>query len=106
MEIHLAFGDIIALIGVVGLGIGLAFTWRRNGLSQARRDGELQAAVNDTNQKVDATKQKVEDLQQTVAAHQQHCSGCVATFTQQITTLFKNDDDQKHRLDQLDRRQS
>jgi len=98
-------GEAVAIVGVVAVGIGLGITWIRNGRAQARREGEYAQTVKQIDEKLANVSKKADETKDSVSSMKSRYEGSVSTFTQQITTLFHNQDKQEQRLNQLDRRE-
>ena len=97
-------GEIVSVVGVVTVGIGLGITWMRNGRDQARREGEYSQTLKHINDKLEDVCKTTDETKDSIGTMKEHCASSVSTFSEQITTLFRRQQEHNKRLNQLDRR--
>ena len=80
----MSIGEIIAIIGVVGVGIGLIATWVKNGRSQAKEFGALQQNLKGVNDKLEHPTNGLPALNEKMGNFQTTCALTRSGFAEKI----------------------
>lgn len=83
----MSFGEILAIGGVIIIGIGLIGTWIRNGKSQSKRDGVLEERIEGINRRLDDENTGLGAIKKSVDKQEVHCAKMTTSFAERIKTL-------------------